>query len=62
MPGFVDTWLIPVISIFFIVDPLAAIPSFLTMTAGDAPAKRRAMALKASVACSCWMGSARGAT
>lgn len=50
MTGFVDTWLIPIISVFFIVDPLAAIPSFLTMTAGDPPEKRRAMALKASVA------------
>jgi len=50
MQTFVDTWLIPVVSIFFIVDPLAAIPSFLTMTADDPPEKRRAMALKASVA------------
>lgn len=50
MARFIDSWLIPLVSIFFIVDPLAAIPAFLTMTAGDSLAKRRAMALKASIA------------
>ena len=50
MSRFVDSWLIPLVSIFFIVDPLAAIPAFLTMTAGDSLTKRRAMALKASIA------------
>jgi len=50
MPGFVNFWLIPLVTIFFIVDPLATIPAFLTMTAGDSLEKRRAMALKASIA------------
>lgn len=45
-----DAWLIPIVTIFFIVDPLAAIPSFLTMTSQDTPAKRRAMAVRASIA------------
>jgi multiple antibiotic resistance protein len=38
-------------SIFFIVDPLAAIPSFLVMTAGDSEAKRRRMARQAAWTC-----------
>jgi multiple antibiotic resistance protein len=38
-------------SIFFIVDPLAAIPSFLAMTAGDTEAKRRRMARQAAWTC-----------
>jgi multiple antibiotic resistance protein len=50
MPGIVNFWLIPLVTIFFIVDPLATIPAFLTMTAGDSQEKRRAMALKASIA------------
>lgn len=45
-----EEWIIPVVSIFFIVDPLAAIPTFLTMTAHDSPERRRAMASKASIA------------
>ncbi len=50
MANMIDFWLMPLVSIFFIVDPLAAIPAFLTMTAGDSILKRRAMALKASIA------------
>lgn len=50
MATWIDSWLIPIVSIFFIVDPLATIPSFLTMTADDPPFRRRAMALKASIA------------
>jgi len=50
MLSLIDSWLIPVVTIFFIVDPLATIPAFLTMTAGDSLEKRRAMALKASIA------------
>jgi multiple antibiotic resistance protein len=46
-----DTWILPIISIFFIVDPLAVIPTFLTMTADESPEKRRRIALKAAVAC-----------
>lgn len=51
MGSFFETWVIPFVTIFFIVDPLAVIPAFLTMTAADSPRKRGAMALKASVAC-----------
>jgi multiple antibiotic resistance protein len=36
-------------AVFFVVDPFAAIPLFLAMTADDPPEKRRAMALRASV-------------
>ncbi|MBI2375875.1 MAG: MarC family protein [Deltaproteobacteria bacterium] len=43
-------WVLPFVSIFFIVDPFAVIPTFLTMTAADSPGRRKAMALKASVA------------
>ncbi len=50
MTGLVDLWLIPIVSIFFIVDPLATVPAFLTMTASDSPEQRRAMAIKASIA------------
>jgi len=38
-------------SIFFIVDPIAAIPSFLVMSADDTEAKRRRMARQASWTC-----------
>ena len=38
-------------SIFFIVDPLAAIPSFLVMTAEDSEEKRRRMARQAAWTC-----------
>jgi multiple antibiotic resistance protein len=44
-------WILPIISIFFIVDPLAVIPSFLTLTADDTASRRRRIALKASIAC-----------
>lgn len=43
--------LVALSSIFFIVDPLAAIPSFLAMTAGDDEAKRRRMARQAAWTC-----------
>lgn len=36
-------------SIFFLVDPFAALPTFLAVTAGADKVRRRAMALKASV-------------
>ena len=45
-----QTWVLPFVSIFFIVDPFAVIPTFLTMTASDSSERRKAMALKASVA------------
>ena len=38
-------------SIFFLVDPLAAIPSFLAMTLGADPARRRRMARKGALTC-----------
>lgn len=50
MASVLDAWLIPLVSIFFVVDPLATIPAFLTMTADDPPRKRSAMALKAAIA------------
>jgi multiple antibiotic resistance protein len=37
-------------AIFFVVDPFAAIPIFASMTAGDPPEKRRAMATRAALA------------
>jgi multiple antibiotic resistance protein len=43
--------LVALSSIFFIVDPLAAIPSFLAMTAGDSEVKRRRMARQAAWTC-----------
>ncbi len=36
-------------SIFFLVDPFAALPTFLAVTAGSDPARRRRMAWKASL-------------
>ena len=38
-------------SIFFLVDPLAAIPSFLAITLGADPARRRRMARKGALTC-----------
>ncbi|HEX4067917.1 MAG TPA: MarC family protein [Acidobacteriaceae bacterium] len=38
-------------SIFFLVDPFAAIPSFIAITAGVDDARRKRMAWKASVTC-----------
>jgi multiple antibiotic resistance protein len=43
--------LVALSSIFFIVDPLAAIPSFLVMTAEDSEDKRRRMARQAAWTC-----------
>ncbi|HYV20833.1 MAG TPA: MarC family protein, partial [Verrucomicrobiae bacterium] len=37
------------VSVLFIVDPLAAVPAFLTMTEGDREERRRDMALKAAI-------------
>ena len=47
-----QVWLVSISSIFFIVDPFAAIPAFLAMTGGDPPEKRRRMARQA--AWTCW--------
>jgi multiple antibiotic resistance protein len=38
-------------SIFFLVDPLAAIPSFLAITEGADPARRKRMARKGALTC-----------
>ena len=38
-------------SIFFLVDPFAAIPSFIAITAGVDPIRRRRMARKAAITC-----------
>jgi multiple antibiotic resistance protein len=38
-------------SIFFLVDPFAAVPSFLSITAGDSPQHRRRTAKRASWTC-----------
>ncbi|MGA2135286.1 MAG: MarC family protein [Bryobacteraceae bacterium] len=38
-------------SVFFLVDPIAAIPTFLAMTAEDEPPQRRHMAKRAAWAC-----------
>jgi len=37
-------------TIFFVVDPIATVPLFLSMTAGDSPASRARTALRAAVA------------
>ncbi len=37
-------------AIFFVVDPMGAIPVFIAMTRGDPPQKRREMARRASIA------------
>lgn len=50
MKAIFETWVIPFVSILFVVDPLAAIPAFLSMTVDDPPEKRHRMALKASLA------------
>lgn len=42
--------LVSLSAVFFVVDPFAAVPMFLAMTRADSLEKRRAMALRASVA------------
>ena len=43
--------LIALASIFFLVDPIAAIPAFLVMTADSDAARRRHMAKRAAWTC-----------
>ena len=50
MPIPFELWLTSFTSILFIVDPIAAVPIFITLTAAE-PGKRRAIALQASLAC-----------
>ncbi len=49
--AFVRFSLIALSSIFFIVDPLATVPSFLVLTGGYKPEKRRQMAKQAAWTC-----------
>jgi multiple antibiotic resistance protein len=54
MPLFLSvaqSFLISLTSIFFLVDPIAAIPTFLVMTAGDDQLQRRHMAKRAAFTC-----------
>jgi multiple antibiotic resistance protein len=43
------SFLVALSAIFFVVDPLSAVPLFLAMTRADSVAKRRATALRASI-------------
>lgn len=45
--------LVSLSSIFFLVDPFAALPSFLAITAADSPERRRHIARKACLTCLC---------
>src|SRR5258706_7547284 len=51
-----ERWFVPFISILFIVDPLAVIPSYLAMTETDPPDRRRNIAFKAAVATAAILG------
>jgi multiple antibiotic resistance protein len=46
-----ETWLVPFISVFFVVDAFAVIPTFLSMTETDTVQGRRHTALRAALAC-----------
>jgi multiple antibiotic resistance protein len=46
----IETWVIPFVTILFVVDPLAVIPAFLAMTTNDGPEQRRLAARKAALA------------
>lgn len=52
MPAVFEIWIVPFISILFIVDPLAVIPAYLAMTEDDTADRRRRIARKAAVATS----------
>jgi len=45
--------LVALSSVFFLVDPFAAIPPFLVMTQGASPGERRRMAKRAGLTCFC---------
>ena len=51
MSAVFESWIIPFISIFFVIDPFAVIPTFLAMTESDTSQGRRHTAFKASIAC-----------
>jgi multiple antibiotic resistance protein len=44
-------WITAISAVFFIVDPFAATPAFLAMTAGYEPSRRKQMARRASLTC-----------
>jgi multiple antibiotic resistance protein len=50
MPEAFSFSLVAFSAIFFVVDPFAVIPLYLSITQGDPPAKKRATALRASLA------------
>ncbi|MBM3739171.1 MAG: NAAT family transporter [Acidobacteria bacterium] len=47
----VQAWVIPILSLLAIVDPVAAVPSFLAMTANESSAHRRVIIRNACIAC-----------
>ena len=53
MMALLQFWLIAFTSIFVLVDPIAAVPTFLAMTGGSDRASRRHMAVRA--ACTCFL-------
>ncbi len=46
-----QAWIVPVISLLAIVDPVAAVPTFLALTADDSKAHRRTIVRDACVTC-----------
>lgn len=48
---YVTFFVLALSSVFFLVDPFAAIPTFLAITAGAEPRNRQRMAMKASLTC-----------
>jgi multiple antibiotic resistance protein len=51
LAAFANAWFVALTSIFFLVDPIAAIPAFLVMTAGSEAKRRRHMAMRATMTC-----------
>jgi multiple antibiotic resistance protein len=49
VPEALATFLVALSAVFFVVDPLAAVPIFLAMTRNDSVEKRRETALRASI-------------
>jgi len=50
-------WLTALTAVFFIVDPFAATPTFLALTAGYPPTRRRQMARRAALTCVVILGA-----
>ena len=48
---FLMQWLTAITAVFFIVDPFAAMPTFLAITAGFDPRRRKQMARRAALTC-----------